>query len=791
MASSKEIIENRLSYIESAQKIGISQTAAVFNVSRKTISLWLRRFEEGGLAAISNKSRKTQNHPSRMKQEYLDTIISLKKIHPDWNAARIKKEANIPHAVTTIIKKLHQLKDTENIIHSEQEYTTSDFLLNIHKTTTASGDKCLILQIKNMANNLVYYGYSKLYELYALKLFLSNVLSELVDNDRPVNILIASKSLYNNLINSELIKLAVQHYNTRILKCDLSCNTEILNYFRQHQHNNPLGILYQKQIENNEKVLKSIPKKDKKLLLFFLKFSLDLDFFAEHQNEKLQKEYWQTNEHRSIDLCKFKHLLCNDAYPHILRHTEILYRVLSEKYNINTDLFRVFIENNKNSKNKEFIKICSSLYRYSENLYIKTEAAIQLSQHNLDLNKLNLVKKIIIPALEWAKSLKSEYLIWEAKSVIARLYYRQGLYRESISYLSKQYTYAWKYNDEHRIITVLLDLCRAEIDYGNYQTALDKMTEPKLHHIVEDNQILETKLLGLKTRAYIGLHQKKEAKVSISAYSNLADALQLKREKLKALSYFGKLSIEEGKYNESEEYFKKYFVLALKSKNNRFINDAYTNLGKVYWYKKMYNKSLYNYQKAHHIAIKLGDKFNLAKTIGDLALVHNAMENYNKSLEVSRRYLRLANQLQNNSFASFAYGYMGLAYMELNDLKRAKYYFMKQMKISKIINDKQNTAFSYTNLAIISFQLDQRKSAIIYFNRSLKILEEMNSRFSVDIRLNIITYYMTVNNPKRAQKELLLCIDAAKKYAFTDLDDTFAEFEKNIAALIENEKNKL
>ena len=50
------IFDFRLKMVRSAQQDGVSETARLFEVSRPTVYKWLRRFEQGQVAGLEDRS---------------------------------------------------------------------------------------------------------------------------------------------------------------------------------------------------------------------------------------------------------------------------------------------------------------------------------------------------------------------------------------------------------------------------------------------------------------------------------------------------------------------------------------------------------------------------------------------------------------------------------------------------------------------------------------------------------------------------------------------------------------
>jgi len=67
----------------------ISEAAIAYGVSRQTLYRWMRRYEEGGLPALSERSHKPKSCPHQIDPGVEDRIVTLRRGHPSWGPIRI------------------------------------------------------------------------------------------------------------------------------------------------------------------------------------------------------------------------------------------------------------------------------------------------------------------------------------------------------------------------------------------------------------------------------------------------------------------------------------------------------------------------------------------------------------------------------------------------------------------------------------------------------------------------------------------------------------------------------
>ena len=76
-----------------------------FEVSRPTGYLWLRRYQEQGLAGIAERSRRPHVSPRRTGGEWEQQVVELRQRYPDWGARKLQvllRQAGVRLPASTI-----------------------------------------------------------------------------------------------------------------------------------------------------------------------------------------------------------------------------------------------------------------------------------------------------------------------------------------------------------------------------------------------------------------------------------------------------------------------------------------------------------------------------------------------------------------------------------------------------------------------------------------------------------------------------------------------------------------
>src|SRR5215469_11139603 len=86
-----EVGKQRVEFVVRAQRGGepLVQLCREFGISRPTGYLWLRRYREGGVEAIAERSRRPHRSPTQTAPELEVHIVALRRVYPDWGARKL------------------------------------------------------------------------------------------------------------------------------------------------------------------------------------------------------------------------------------------------------------------------------------------------------------------------------------------------------------------------------------------------------------------------------------------------------------------------------------------------------------------------------------------------------------------------------------------------------------------------------------------------------------------------------------------------------------------------------
>ena len=88
---SMEIREQRVRFVVEAS-VGskpVSALCAEYGISRPTGHLWLKRYREGGVESIVERSRRPSHSPTKTAAELERRVVLLRQSYPDWGARKL------------------------------------------------------------------------------------------------------------------------------------------------------------------------------------------------------------------------------------------------------------------------------------------------------------------------------------------------------------------------------------------------------------------------------------------------------------------------------------------------------------------------------------------------------------------------------------------------------------------------------------------------------------------------------------------------------------------------------
>jgi transposase InsO family protein len=88
-----DVMEQRYRCIEMLkdEEMSVAELSKHFEISRKTIYKWISRYEQGGLAALMDQSRRPHVQAMRTAPEIEEAVLDLRRAHPTWGPDKLKR----------------------------------------------------------------------------------------------------------------------------------------------------------------------------------------------------------------------------------------------------------------------------------------------------------------------------------------------------------------------------------------------------------------------------------------------------------------------------------------------------------------------------------------------------------------------------------------------------------------------------------------------------------------------------------------------------------------------------
>jgi transposase InsO family protein len=87
------VVEQRYrAVLEVASGVPVTEVAERFGVSRQSVHAWVRRYQQGGLGGLSDRSRRPKSSPGQVSGEIEAVVCEMRREHPRWGPVRITHE---------------------------------------------------------------------------------------------------------------------------------------------------------------------------------------------------------------------------------------------------------------------------------------------------------------------------------------------------------------------------------------------------------------------------------------------------------------------------------------------------------------------------------------------------------------------------------------------------------------------------------------------------------------------------------------------------------------------------
>jgi transposase InsO family protein len=87
------VVEQRYrAVLDAAAGVAVTEVAERYGVSRQSVHAWVRRYEQGGLGGLMDRSRRPESCPHQVSAEMEAAVCELRREHPRWGPLRLAHE---------------------------------------------------------------------------------------------------------------------------------------------------------------------------------------------------------------------------------------------------------------------------------------------------------------------------------------------------------------------------------------------------------------------------------------------------------------------------------------------------------------------------------------------------------------------------------------------------------------------------------------------------------------------------------------------------------------------------
>jgi transposase InsO family protein len=87
------VVEQRYrAVLEAASGVPVTEVAERLGVSRQSVHAWIRRYEQGGLGGLMDRSRRPESCPHQVSAQIEAVVCEMRRDHPRWGPLRVAHE---------------------------------------------------------------------------------------------------------------------------------------------------------------------------------------------------------------------------------------------------------------------------------------------------------------------------------------------------------------------------------------------------------------------------------------------------------------------------------------------------------------------------------------------------------------------------------------------------------------------------------------------------------------------------------------------------------------------------
>ena len=190
--------------------------------------------------------------------------------------------------------------------------------------------------------------------------------------------------------------------------------------------------------------------------------------------------------------------------------------------------------------------------------------------------------------------------------------------------------------------------------------------------------------------------------------------------------------------------------MAQKTKQEKYVGNAYLNIGNAFDSKGNSAKALEYYGLALHVFEKLKYKKGIGSCYSNMGIVYEKMSEYAKAFDYASRALKLKEEINDLVGIGRSYNLIGNLFIDQFDYDRAMEFFLKALHTFEEAKSDQGIISSYTNIGNTLNYKSEYSKALPYYVKGLKLAERLRDRAQAGTCVGNIggTYFHLADYPK-------------------------------------------
>ncbi len=215
--------------------------------------------------------------------------------------------------------------------------------------------------------------------------------------------------------------------------------------------------------------------------------------------------------------------------------------------------------------------------------------------------------------------------------------------------------------------------------------------------------------------------------------------------------------------NKAKTYAFQELDLAKKINHQKFIAQAYNDLGMAYYRLSQSDSALHCYEKSLKIRKIIGDENLIISSLSKISMIFYETGDYNKSLELMFSTLNIYEKQKNTNNCAITLNNIGSIYNRLNSSDKAILYFKKALVIHLQNKNDYEIGSTYFNIGGVYLDLKKYKEAKSNFSLALPFFIQSKDKIQeLQIYMGLGKIENALNNLTEAENLMLKALKIAE-----------------------------